>query len=290
MKLKVLIEKLAKKAGVDLTTDEFKAITLPDLDIDDSIAGSIDKGLLNIDAAKNNFDVRKALKAEALNGVDKKVADLLEELGIESADDVKNEPNTYEKIAKLAAAIKATEEKKSKSTGKVDKEGYDTQIKELQRQLKEAKDSSILKETDFKSTRETDLTNYEIQTILMGKDYALPKEMATKLKLSTAKSAIDEALQQKGYKITRTETGALAIVKKDGTPAFSETHEPVEINQFLDGALAQNKLLKVNDQAPPGPGNNQQTVFTGNGQSAPAPQYQQGISQLEAMIAEAQKS
>jgi hypothetical protein len=286
MKLAALIEKLAKKAGIDTNADDFKAVTIPDVEVADEIAGKMDKGLLNLDAAKNNADVRKALKAEALNGVDKKVADLLEELGIETADDVKNEPNSYEKITKLAKLIKDTEAAKAKSGTKVDKEGYDKQIADLQKELKTAKEAVSAKETEFKSTRETDLTNYDIQLLLMGKEYSLPKEMGAKLKLQTAKAAIDMELQAKGFKIVRNENGSLAIVDKDGKPAYSDTHEAIDPEKFFDGALAQNKLLKVNDPANPGEGNSPQTVIPGNSAQQPvSANFKDGLGQLESMIA-----
>ena len=36
-------------------------------------------------------------------------------------------------------------------------------------------------------------------------------------------------------------------MNKEGQPAYSETNEALEPNTFIDGALAQNKLLKIND-------------------------------------------
>lgn len=292
MKLKALFEKLAKKAGVDISTDEFKAIVIPDVDVPDDTAGGMEKGLLNLEAAKNHADIRKAIRTETLNGVDKKVADLLEELGIETADDVKNETNSFEKISKLTKLVQSTEAAKSKSNNKLDKDGYDQQIKDLNLAIKTLKEGAVAKETEFKTTREADLTNFELQSILMGKDFALPKEMGSKLKLSTAKAAVDEILQSKGFKIIRSENGSLAIVDKEGKPAYNAaTNEPIELGNFIDGALAQNKLLKVNDPAAPAPGNNgHQPVTTGAGQQTPPANFQQGITQLDAMIAEAAKA
>lgn len=250
MKFGTLFNSLAKKAGIDTTQKEFVDLLATDIEIPDGIATAMEKGLLNIDAAKNHVDVRKAIRTEALNGVDSKVEEMLAELGFtdDDATDIKGEKNSYEKIAKLGRKIKELEEKKAKTSKPADKEAYEKQIADLNRDLKSVKDTFTAKEKEWQGLRENDLTTYEIQKLLLGKEYNLPKEMDAELKVSTAQSAINKSLAAKGFKIVRdAESGGLKIVNKEGLPAYSETNEPLQLPHFIDGALAQNKLLKVND-------------------------------------------
>jgi NADH dehydrogenase/NADH:ubiquinone oxidoreductase subunit G len=265
MKFGTLLSDLAKKAGVDTTQQDFVSLLSHDIEIPDAIATKLNQGLLNIDAAKNNPDIKKALRAEALNGVDSKISELLEELGITSeATEILEEKNSFEKIAKLTRKVKDLESKKAGATKKEDKDALETKIADLNKELKTAKDSITAKEKEWQDLRNGDLTNFEIQKKLLGKEYALPKEMNADLKVTTAQSAINMALQAKGYKLVRNEQGSLQIVDKDGNKAYSDSHEELQVDSFIDGALAQNKLLKVNDQSQGG-GGNSSTIIQNDG-------------------------
>ncbi len=246
-KLGTLIATLAAKVGIDNTSDELKDILAITSEVPDDIATALETKLLTVDAAKNNRDIRNAIKAEVLNGADAKLNDLIEEFGIEVNDDYKGEKNTYEKISRLGKLIAETTAKKAGAGSKTEKGEFEKQLTELNAQLKAAKESLLAKEKEFSETRNSDLTSFEIQKILLGKDYSLPKEMDADLKISTAQSAINKQLASKGLKIVREEDGTLKIVTKDNLPAYSEKNEPLELHSYIDGALAQNKLLRVND-------------------------------------------
>lgn len=286
MKLKSLLEKLAKKAGIDIASDEFKAITIPDVEVPDDTAANLERGLMNLDGAKNHPDIRKHIRTETLNGVDKKVTDILEEYGI-AADDVKNETNSFEKIPKLVKAIAVAEAAKAKSKTTVDKDGYDKQIQELTAKMKTLTEGHTADKAAWDATRENDLTDFELQSILSGKNYDLPKTMGSKLKIQTAKAAVMEQLQNLGFKIKRSENGTIQIIDKEGKPALDlKTNELVDTAKFIDGALAQNSLLKVNDPADPGKDNNHQQTLGGDHQQKIPASFQNGISALDKMIAD----
>jgi hypothetical protein len=266
MKFGTLLSNLAKKAGVDTNTQEFIALLSHDIDVPETIATTIDKSLMSLDAAKNNPDVRKAARAEALNGVDSKITELLEELGIEDAADITEEKNSFNKISLLTKKVQALEAKKAGSNKNADKEAIEKQIADLNKELKAAKDTLTAKEKEFQTTRDGDLTNFEIQKLLLGKEYSLPKEMDRDLVVGTAQQAINKALAAKGFNIVRDkESGSLKLLNKEGLAAYSDTNEPLELPSFIDGALAQNKLLKVNDQNQNGGGNNQHVEISGGG-------------------------
>lgn len=262
MKFGTLLSNLAKKAGVDVAAPEFIALLSHDIEIPDAIADNLNKGLMDINAAKANTEVRKAIRTEALNGVDSKVTELLEELGIEEADDITGEKNSYEKVAKLTRKVKEMESKKAGTSNNKDKAEIEKQIAELNGKLKTANETLTKKEKEWEATRESDLTRFDLHRQLLGKESSLPKDLDDELKLSTLEGAVNKSLAAKGYKLVRTEAG-LSIVDKDGNKAYSDKHEEIQASSFIDGALAQNKLLKVSDQSQGGGGNTQQQIQGG---------------------------
>jgi hypothetical protein len=279
MKFAALFSSLAKKSGLDVTAPEFAPLLAHDIEIPDDIATKIDTALMNEAVAKTKF--KTVHRTEALNGVDSKIDELLTELGYsdEEISEVKEEKNSYEKVAKLVRSVKTLESKKVGTKGEA-KEALEKKIEDLNKEIKAAKQLLTDKETEFKTVRDGDLTNFEIQKLLLGKEYSLPKEMDPDLKLSTAHGAINKALSAKGLKLVRNDQGQLSIVDKDGNKAYSDNHEEIQVANFIDGALAQNKLLKVvDDQSQSGGGNNpgQTQTITGTG-------GQQGNQQTVAAI------
>lgn len=277
MKVGQLIANLAKKLNLDTTAEEFKEVVGISIEIDDETATKIEKGLLTLDAAKAHKDVRKVIRAEVLNGVDATLAELVEELGVEVDDDFKNETNSFTKIGKLAKRIKDLESKKAANPEQ--KKEIEKQIEKLNADLRDAKKAIADKEAEFKLTRDNDLTNFELQKILLGKNYALPKEMDSDLKVQTALNAVTRELSKKGFKIARTEDGQLTVLNKEGLEAYNEKNEAVKLPDFIDSALAGNKLLAISDP-------NQQQGGGNNGQHQQHHSSNGGAQPNNAILAE----
>lgn len=245
-KLGSLLEKQFKKVGIEIT-DDLKKIIEIDTDVPDDIATKMDKGLLTVEAAKSNPDVIKVLRQNILGSADAKMDDLIAELGLQPGDDFLNEKSTYEKINKLTKLALDAGKKSSGAGSKQSADEFAKKEAEYNNQIKALKETLTAKESEFKTTRENDLTSFELKTILSGKEYIFPKEMDTNLKLNTALGAIQTELGKKGLSIKRNEAGQLVILNKEGQPAYSDTNEALQPDTFIDSALAQNKLLKIND-------------------------------------------
>jgi len=89
-------------------------------------------------------------------------------------------------------------------TIKKEREAWQLKESEFQKQLKQITETLTSKETEFKNTREGDLTSFELQKLLLTKDYVFPKDMDSGLKVQTALSAINKDLATKGYVINAT--------------------------------------------------------------------------------------
>lgn len=252
MKAGILLGKLAQKAGLDTTTEEWKAILTLDNDLPAEAATKIDTGLLSLEAAKNNPEVTKAIKAQVLAGADARMDSLITDLGFTVGDDFANEKNTYEKIAKLTKLALDAGKKVSGTGSKQTADEFAAKEKAYNDEIKSLKDGLKNKEIEFSSTRENDLTNFELQKLLFGKDYVFPKEMDSNVKVNTALSVVQNELAKKGFTFKKNESGQLAIVNKDGAPAYGSDNVALEPNNFIDGVLTQNKLLRINDSGAAG--------------------------------------
>lgn len=283
-KIGTLIEKLFKKAGIDTSIEDLKQLFALEAEIADDIVSKVDKSLLTLEAAKSNSEIIKAIKATTLSGADSKLDELIAELGLQPNEDFGNNKNTYDKIAIITKLAHEAGKKASGATNKQTADDFTKKEAEYNRQLKELKDSLTAKETEFKTTRENDLTTFELKTILSGKNYIFPAEMDTNLKLSTALGAVQQELSKNGLSIKRTEAGQLQVVDKDGNPAYNpKDNVAYEPNTFIDGALAQNKLLKINDAT------STQTTASNGTQTIPSttPQGNSSIvAEIEAQLAE----
>ena len=247
-KLGAFLEGIFKKAGIEIT-DELKPLTELDTDITDTVTSQVNKNLLTVTAAISNSEVNKQLRQRILGVADEQMETLIAELGLQPDDAFVANKNTYEKITALTKLALESGKKAAGSNNKTTAEEWQKKEAEYNKQLKELKDGLTAKETEFKTTRENDLTAFELQKILLGKDYIFPAEMDTNLKVNTALGAVQQELTKKGFNIKRNESGQLVIVNKEGQPAYSDTNEALEPNTFIDGALAQNRLLKVSDSS-----------------------------------------
>ncbi len=252
-KIGSLIEKLLKKVEVDTTAEDLKAILALDAEIPDEAFGKLDKGLMTVKAATSNAEVIKVVRKEVLDAADQEIDKTVTELGLYPGEDFAKEQSTYKKIAALAKLAKDAGEKAQKPGAKATADEWAVKEAAYNKQIKDLKDSMTTKETEFATTRESDITSFELQKKLLPKNYAFPKEMDPEVKLMTALATVKNELAKKGFTIKRGEGGSLVVVDKEGRPAYSEANEALSADGFIDGALARNKLLQIND-----PGQQQQ--------------------------------
>jgi polyhydroxyalkanoate synthesis regulator phasin len=254
-KISSVLERQFKKLGIEIT-DELKTVLEIEGEMPDDVASKIDKGLLTLEAAKTNPEITKSLKQSTLAGADAKMDEIIKEMGLTVGEDFAGEKNTYEKISMLSKMLHEQGKKKGEGNSKEsvsdllkkEREAFAAKEADMQKKLKDLTDGLTSKESEFKNIRESDLTSFELQKILLGKDYVFPKEMDSSLKVQTALGALNKDLAEKGLVIKRNEAGSLVITDKEGQKAYTDKHEPIDSpHSYIDGVLTQNKLLNIND-------------------------------------------
>jgi hypothetical protein len=288
MKLKDFLTALGKKSNADLTKADFADILKSDVDIPQELADTIERALMNEEAAKNNAKIKAAVKAEVYNGIDSDIDTLLEELGVDETvgKSVKEQKKTVDKLKSLATHYKAEAEKASKKGNTADAEALRTQVTELNNRIKGMQTDSQKTIDQLKADNENNLTDYEVQALLATKQYALPDQMKPTEKVRTAHGILKDELAAKGLKLVR-ENGSVILRKIDGTEAFDDKNNKMELTSFADGALAQRGLLKQSDPNKPEGNDPPPPKVPGAGDVVLPKAVTSAMSNLDTMIAAA---
>lgn len=243
-KLGTVLETIFKKAGIDTKETTLAPVFANDTEISEDIEKALGTGLLTVAAAKSNPDITKYFRQSILGIADKKMDEIITEMGLQPDDAFVANTNTYEKLGLLTKMIHEAGKKGAKAGDK------DWTAKELeyQNQLKTLKEGFDTKEKGWSEREATINRDAELRTILSGFNYALPKEMALGNKVKLAQSVILDKLAAQGLTLKfDTTLGKNIIVNADGQPAYNDKHEAITPDTFYSAALAGDKLLAVND-------------------------------------------
>lgn len=271
-----IVKKLLAKAGVtyegDLTTD-----------IPDEVVTSLDNKLLTIEAATNNHpQVKKVYFAQAYNGLDAEIENLVNEFGLDDAikGELKAEQSSTKRAVALARKIKEIEAKKE-GADPAKTNSLQAQINDLHVKLKAEQD----KQAELKTAYDKQIKGIHIQSkkdSLLSGYKTIYDDLPVEAKNAAINALIDKALQDSEAEFTFDEKGALAIIRKDGTNLFGDNHTPITPASFFDKTFSSSKILKVSEPTPANNGNIQN-------QSVPAGQKTTNTA-LTAALAESRKT
>lgn len=252
MHLGDLLNKMAAKCGLQNDPDFVAILSSADVanfEVADSLANGMDAALMSLTGAKNNPEVQKHFRAEALNAVDALLAPLSQKYGFSDAFNA--EKNTYKRIEMLdkaaAQAIADAESKALKATSTDEVEKYRKAIAALESDLANAaktKEAELADLRNQSARRELDmLVNFNLQ----GQKYANAALGATNITI--ARTLLDEALAKEGAVLTN-ENGTISIKKADNTTLslLDKSNNPVSFADFVGRTLADKKMLAVTDE------------------------------------------
>lgn len=246
-----LINNFAKKAGIAEDNPELKNVlsneALATIEIPDELNGTLDRGLLSIDAAKNNHpDIKKKYFADAYDGMDKQLMQLVANDTFDQADldEIAAERSTSKKAELIVSKLKAA---KASAKG-ADKEEINRQLAaahEAARQAKGEVDNvrseyeNKIKDINKKAALKAVLANYK----------TIYDELPGNVKITSMEALINNALQDKNAELNVDDNGNLTLVSKDGSNVFGSNHVQLTPQSFLDQSFA--PILKVS--GPPKP-------------------------------------
>lgn len=261
MKLTDFLDNVSAKVGKQneqAIIDILSNANLTNINVADDVANDIIKGLLTVESAKNNSDVKAHFTALALGSMDSEILNAIKTLELsEFEKEISETKSTYEKHRKLFEKIKQANDTLKASQGKGEENEKVQKMlieraDEINRLKKE--NSEFLKThvpmseiKSLKKANEKQLTNYAINHVLSGVNYALtqtPKDVNMQL----AKTLIEKELSGKAV-VIRDEFGNLKLKRYDDVSLdyYDETNKAVTFSDFANKVLADNSLLAVSD-------------------------------------------
>ncbi len=255
------IKKLLTKAGFDTSSESYlKLIQAKELmlevpeDVDTSLSG-----LMSTNEAKNNIDIKKHFKAEALDPFNKKVGEWLKEHGADEATikAVTEDANTYNKVE---VAIKKIAELKAAAAGggKGEKAELEKKINELSATLSKATADAEKAKADavaeVTQRYENEFTDMEINRIIGSKQ--LPGQFGIDVETKIAREFLNKKLEEKKAVVKKIDGKLKLFAKDDEKMLIFDNGKELDLDTLTDMALADNKFLKVSDHGggtPPRP-------------------------------------
>lgn len=158
IKLSDYLVAVATQTGAPIDSDEFKALlsnqSLAEIELPASVHERFTKGLLTVEAAKNNAELASYFKVKALGGVDNLVTKQLKELDLDEAtlNEVIAEKDSYKRVQKLLELTPKQFEAKLKTQfgdNVKGKEEYIAKIDLLNKQINEERNSKVLLEQEY---------------------------------------------------------------------------------------------------------------------------------------------
>lgn len=251
------IKKLLTKAGFDTSSESYlKLIQAKELmlEVPDDVDTSL-SGLMSFVEAKNNIEIKKHFKAEALDPFNKKAIEWLKEHGADEATikAVADDVNTYNKVE---TAIKKIAELKSAAAGggKGEKAELEKKINELSATLSKATADAEKAKADaiaeVTQRYENEFTELEINRIISGKQ--LPGQFGLDVETKIAREFLNKKLEEKKAIVKKVDGKLKLFAKDDEKMLIFDNGKELDLDTLTDMALADNKFLKVSD---PGGGN-----------------------------------
>lgn len=252
MKIGDLLNTLAAKLGLQ-NDPNFQTLianaALADIDVDDTLAGQFDTGLLSLQAAKNNTEIQNAYKPILLKKLDEQFAHLATKYGFEAENTA--ERSTYERANILERVLdaKIAELEKKDGNGN-DEKKLQAEIARLQAELQSAassKDQEIANlKADFAKQVLASLVNAELK----GKSYANTDLGDTNIVV--ANTLLNQALANDKISLVN-DNGVIRLKQAENTSLdyYDPSHKQVAFSEYVDKLLAEKKLLAVSTNTPP---------------------------------------
>ena len=281
------IKKLLTKANYDLNSEAYRELIgkkelmleVPD-DVDSSLTS-----LMGMTEAKNNIEIKKHYKAEALDPFNNNLPKWLKDLGAddETIEAISKDANTYNKVEVALKKIAELKSKDAESGSKGDKAELEKKINELSAQLsKITSDAAKEKEEAIAAITnkyETEFTELEIQRILSGKP--LPGQFDNEVEVKIAREFLNKKLAEKGAAIKKIDGKLKLVAKDDEKMLIFDNGKELDLSTLTDMALADNKFLKVS-----GNGGGTPPTPTPGGQQPPKTNAasREALSQIDEML------
>lgn len=251
-----LIKSLSTKLNLDLNDEKLKPLFALETVIDDAHAAAFEQQLMTETAALANTKIRNTIKAESLNGLDAVLEELMSENEFDDnlKAEMKKADTSFKRTKLVAAKIAELKEAKAKAVGGDDKKAIQKQIDDLSDALKNEKAATEQKIKSLNEAHEADIYNMGLESLLQTKKY-YTEDVPVAVHAQTAKTLLEQSLAKNGAKLIYDKTlKSFKIVNAETGMDFHDANQKkVTPDEYINGVLAENKMLKTAGDPPPKP-------------------------------------
>lgn len=279
------INTLAKKAGLQMDSEEMKSLLtnewMAKVEMPEQIEKGIQNKLISVEDAKNNHpDIKPFYTAQAMSTVDGWVREELLNRNVD--DDIKAEisaeKSSFKKLPLLLKKIEELNQKKNATADRTDKAAYQKQIDDLHSKVRAADDREKQLQADFAQKEKDIKVQYKLDS-MFSNHKTIYDTLEPDVRYETFRTLLRKDLQDNALRMDFDDDGSFVLLKKDGTNHYGANNQQVNPEQFVQQLLANKKLLVTTQPVVNGTqGNtpsatpNQPTVGNGSlGKEQPSP-------------------
>lgn len=261
MKVGVLFASMLEKIGLDPADEKYKDVLSVGVEVDHETEKALN-GLLSIDAAKNNPELKKYYYANAYDGLERDLIKRAENIGdADFLERIKSEKSTGKKQGLLLDKMEELRGSANNSGDKETEKALKEQIKTLNADLSKYKDGYIHKDELTKKEQEfeTERLNSIIESTFAGQKWT--EAIAPNFRSVVGKSALNEKLSELGASIVRDgNTVKLVQASNPEMDYFDASSKSIKFEQLVNELMTTNKFIAVSK---PGTENNSHQNYSG---------------------------
>jgi hypothetical protein len=249
MNLKEFLSLQGKRAGL-ADNQEFNlmlaASSLNDIEVPDTVANSFTNGLLDMDIAKVNPDLKKHFIGNYMMGYDQEVEQMAKDYGLsgEAVAEIRQAKNSGDKVKLAFKHLKSLEDNAKKSGGKVQSDEYVKQLADAEQKLNDAVAMAEAQKREIERKYVNKLHQLWEQTQLNGVHWndAIPEAA----RVHTYNAVMAEKLNSLGGKVVYdAETNSASLVNSsDPSLPLVLNGKPLGYKDLSALVLQENKLLR----------------------------------------------
>ena len=205
------------------------------------------KGMVTLESAKQNPDLKKHFTYSALSGIDATIERLAKEdfqMDDEYISSLKKLDTTGKRLTEFIKKAKELSEKKLPANDDEKIKKHNEEIKRLNQSLVDAQEKFSREKQEIEARFMNNSKERVLKELFQKYEYTdtLPKNVQTEV----ARTLFNGKLKENNLKVAFDENGDNPRLLTDQDTAVFINNKEVNMNQYVESLLAENKLLKVN--------------------------------------------
>lgn len=212
----------------------------------DTLVSEKFKGMVTLESAKNNPDIKKHFTYSALSGIDATIDRLAkDEFGMddEYVSSLKKLDTTGKRLTEFARKVKELSEKKAPANDDEKLKKHNEEVKRLNQQLLESQEKFAREKTEIENRFLTSSKERALTELFQNYKYSntVPKDV----QLDVARSLFNKNVRENNLKIAFDENGDNPRLLTDQDTAVFINNKEVNMKQYVESLLAKNNLLEI---------------------------------------------